>query len=56
MANKEYVNKDKKKRSARDFKELDEISEKKTDYNNKEISVIYPVADEVKKKDEGKDI
>ena len=44
MANKEHFNKDKKKRSSRDFRELEDLKEpKKRDYENKEISVIMPV-------------
>lgn len=42
MANKEQFDKDRKKKSARDFRELDELREVKS-YNNKEISVIHPV-------------
>lgn len=44
MANKEYTNRDKKKRSARDFRELEELKDtERKPYTNKEISVIKPV-------------
>lgn len=52
MANKEHYDKDKaknKKRNARDFKDLEELQEKKIYNTNKEIQVIYPVKEEEKK-------
>ena len=53
MANKEFVNRDKKKRTTRDFRELEELKDKSPKpYTNKEISVIKPVEIEVIKNEE----
>lgn len=47
MANKDLINKDKiknkKKRNARDFKDLEELKEKQVYKPGQEISTIYPV-------------
>ena len=53
MANKEFFNKDKKKRTTRDFRELEELKDKeKNPYTNKEISVIRPIEIEEKNDEE----
>ena len=53
MANKEYTNRDKKKRTTRDFRELEELKDtERKPYTNKEISVIKPVEIEVKNDEE----
>lgn len=53
MANKEYVNKDKKKKSSSDFKDLEELKEKQVvrHNENKEIMSIYPVEETKQKGD-----
>lgn len=52
MANKDLINKDKmknkKKRNARDFKDLEELKEKQVYKKGQEISVIYIVKEEKK--------
>lgn len=51
MANKELFNKDKKKRNAREFKDLEELKEKQIVKigDNKEIAVIHPVKEKGEK-------
>ena len=51
MANKEYVNKDRKKNKPKDFKDLEELKEKQIirHGDNKEVQVIYPVKEDKQK-------
>lgn len=54
MKSKDFVRKEKVKKNARDFKDLDEIREKQIVQHgvNKEVQVIYPVKTDTYKKEE----